>query len=378
MKTNKYLIAVSNAFHTLQCHDFIVSTVALSPDVREHVENEISSGKLFGAVVVGTNGTGHIKVYADRGFMNEFFMSEKLDRRAYHEPSNPKCSVCKVLHRETVGMDKIEARMYPGCSSDEGFLKKGERLQEIIEQDRRTLKKLGITYDQVADRLEYVTKRAKHAVWLWSQDNPTSDYFKYVKKGVVVEGLRISWVSYMGYQDCPYERCEGREALSDTDFTITNVKTGKSIFCSELHPHLIRKHHFFEGHTDYRLDPEIAVEVLGIKPGMEYPIKLGTQYTWNMSSSSRGGCESIEELKKEAMERSFDKEYVEVMTGGTTLDFGKDIEAYLKEDKIVIFASNSVQKIVEKGINGVPFKERITGPSKSMYEKRSFQYVMEC
>jgi hypothetical protein len=375
MKTNKYLKFVVNALGTIEDHDFMVSKIALSPDVREHVKNEADNNHLFGASIVETNGIGHIKVYSNKGHMNELFMDEKFDPKTYHEPSNPQCSICKILHRDVIGMDQLEARMYPKKYSDEGFLKTGEKLQDIIDKDEKTLKDLGITYNQIADRLTYVTKRAKHIAWLWAQDNTESDYFKHVDKGIIVDNLKIKWVSYCGYQECPYD-CEGQESLSDTDFTITDVKTSTSIFCSELHPHLIRKHHFFEGHTKYRLDPKTAIEVLGIQPGIQYPIKLGTQYFWNLSSSSSGGEESIEDFKKEVKKNSYHKEYVEVM-GGTTLDLGKDIEAYLKDDQLVIFAEKNVDKTLNQEINGVLFKERIRGISRSLYKKISSKYVMK-
>jgi hypothetical protein len=44
--------------------------------------------------------------------------------------------------------------------------------------------------------------------------------------------------------------------------------------------HLIRDHHYFEGNTEYRLDPNLAIEVLEIKPGIDYRLKVIGDQAW--------------------------------------------------------------------------------------------------
>jgi hypothetical protein len=78
---------------------------------------------------------------------------------------------------------------------------------------------------------------------------------------------------YFGWQDCPFGCADelrlmgslpsGEPSISSSlDYHIslitpenwpyTDVKTGEDLFFSELHPHLIKDHHFFEGNTKYR------------------------------------------------------------------------------------------------------------------------------
>lgn len=248
---NKFINTVANAFSTLEHHDFFVQKVALSNDILEQVQNFTQGNSLFGAEIISTNGKGHVKVFTkDSQFMNELFIDEPFDPQIWHDPSNPKCSVCKIKYKEFIGMDKIEVRCYPGCSSIEGFLRRDEKLQDVINQDEETLKRLNVTYERIADRLQEIQEKA---IKQWN------DF-----KDVNVEDLKVKCTGYLGYQDCPWG-CKGRDALSDHDFTIINPAVNQAIFCSQLHPHLIRKHKFFEGHTKYRVDPEIAIRILNIR-----------------------------------------------------------------------------------------------------------------
>jgi hypothetical protein len=232
----------------------MINSVALSPDVTENIQKWIDvypdGGQyVFGAKLKPTDGKGHIQVFTtDSQFMNEFNMDEVFDTLTYHEPSNPKCSVCKVRFKEFIGMDKIEARLYPGCSSTEGFLRRDEKLQDVINEDEMVLKSLNVTFDQIADRLKVIQEKAIKAIQTSTLDKP-----------VIVEGLKVKLECYLGYQGCPWG-CENEQ--SSVDFIITDPNTNQSFFCSQLHPHLIKKHKFFEGHTEYRLNPKVVIEVL--------------------------------------------------------------------------------------------------------------------
>ena len=51
--------------------------------------------------------------------------------------------------------EPFENRFKPGRMSDAGFMGEDESLDEIIADDHATLRRLGITYDLIADRIEY-------------------------------------------------------------------------------------------------------------------------------------------------------------------------------------------------------------------------------
>lgn len=188
-----------------------------------------------------------------------------------------------------------------GGISRAGFLAPWERLKKVHDRDEATLYRLGISFDQVADRLEQVSQMAMHNAHRMEQGAKAKgedlDYWDIIKNGIPVDGsLSLTFVAYMGYQTCPFQTvmkvrngdkkdvtCD----MSDKDFTVSRGK--ESIFFSELHIHLIRDHHFFEGATRYRLDPEQAVRVLGIEPGKDYAPVYSTATRWRMVSGQWGG-----------------------------------------------------------------------------------------
>jgi len=207
-------------------------------------------------------------------------------------------------------MKDITSILRPNNSSREGFLNDIESLQEVIDNDNATLAKLKITHEQIADALETIVGMARRATTIKIRSEE-KNIWRVIKKGFKIYfgnhtlPLNVSYVSYAGWQYCPLcnidfnvtygldftEVDDDRFIRSDSDFTIT--RNSESLFFSELHVHLIRKHHFFEGHTKYRLEPERAIKILGIEPNKSYVPKYETEMVWQ----SQGGfsCSSYTE-----------------------------------------------------------------------------------
>ena len=173
-----------------------------------------------------------------------------------------------------ITLEELEEKLKPGRSSVHGFLAEDERLWDIIEQDKKTLEKAGVTYEQIAEKLFYLINQRE------KQEEIVDDKFK------------VEEDSTRGMQGCPWgilddwaEDNFGKEPTkhkrgwmgkkykssveANTAFTITNIKTGESISVPYLSPHLIGDHHFFEGHTEYRMEPEKLVRVLELLPKKE-------------------------------------------------------------------------------------------------------------
>ena len=141
-----------------------------------------------------------------------------------------------------------ESLLKPGKSSQEGFLGEDEKLAEVIASDEATLKKMGIDFEQIANRIEYFIKAVPY---------PTRT------PKIVDECYEVVGTVWRGMQECPWG---DKGEYSSMDFEIKNVKTGESIFFPGLIVNLIRKHLFFEGKKSaYRVDPKKVVEVLGIQ-----------------------------------------------------------------------------------------------------------------
>ena len=282
-----------------------------------------------------------------------------------------------VSFSETIDISGIIKSLYPGHSSESGFLQVGEKLEDVVAQDKNTLLRLGISYEQVADCLEYVTKRARHLCWIFSEENPDAEIWDRIAEGFVVGNLSISWIFYMGCQECPFgceEETRKDITLAALDYQITNLDTKETIFCSELLPHLIRKHHFFEGHTKYRIDPVKAIRVLGIEKGVEYPVLYNTRYRWQARATNWIKNNSLDDMKKDFCQES---DRAKIVTDGEILNFGKGIKAYLLGDKLVVFTDRGVEKDLEIRVKELPVSIYACGGAWELYEKISIEYVKE-
>lgn len=169
-----------------------------------------------------------------------------------------------------VGDFEKETDEHDGFSdySSAGFIGMDENLVEIIEQDSKVVEGHNLTHKQIAEALEKAIKTK-------TLPNPK---FKIETKLIT-----------MGIQDCPWE-CKGEYMGGSSVILIYNPKKvnakqlekdmilfvkreyrgvmlNKNIaVVTELHPHLIVSHYFFEGKKSfYRADPEILIDALGLK-----------------------------------------------------------------------------------------------------------------
>jgi hypothetical protein len=200
---------------------------------------------------------------------------------------------------------RIEERMRPGGKrgmrpsgvfSVSGFLAPGESLIARIEEDERTLHELGITPEQVADRLESLVGQASRMLNLAKRGELELDRKRMHKLSqpnpelLVAGHFLLTVTCYMGYQECPFEDEEGRLCRSalfgETDFCLRNTHSGAVLDFPGLIIHLIRAHHFFEGTIPYRVDPRTAVTVLELQPGVDYRPRYRRESVWHLNEGT--------------------------------------------------------------------------------------------
>lgn len=179
----------------------------------------------------------------------------------------------------------IEERMRAGGVSHSGFLEANERLVDVISKDSATLKKLGVTHQQVADRIESIFGRALRRRSLEFR------YRNYLRKpdigpAIIDNKFEVVIQGYLGIQVCPFKEPLKTCGTSNHDVEIYNADLDEDIEFPGLIIHLIREHHFFEGDTYYRLEPEKAVRVLEIKPRVDYSPIWETETIWHGTSST--------------------------------------------------------------------------------------------
>lgn len=140
-----------------------------------------------------------------------------------------------------------------GGWSSSGYAGVGEDLNLLYTEDRADLEWAGVTPQQIAHKLRELMRCSFNT-----------------DQEVIVDNLKVvrtAVCSKVG-QECP-SGCtrvslEGRPSTG-TDYEITDTVTGRTIAVSELLPHLIENHHFFEGKgTSFRLYPLEAISVLGL------------------------------------------------------------------------------------------------------------------
>ncbi len=147
--------------------------------------------------------------------------------------------------KQSPELAKAEQQMQPGKISASGFLAPDTRpLRAIIEEDAMTLGKLGISTDEIAEKLNALTEKAR------------------ARLGAALEEgtLEIRMIEARGKVPCPYPHPgmfqKGTVYLED-------IGTGMKLQWSMLTIHLIAHHGFFGGKgNSYRLEPAVLKQIL--------------------------------------------------------------------------------------------------------------------
>lgn len=154
--------------------------------------------------------------------------------------------ICKVFELGNTSLSENDPLLQ---NVRDGNLNKDQLNQKKI--DDATLEKLGVSAQEISVCLDALINKtdAEHKVNM------------YKKTLIIDERFSICWSRYMGFQHCGL--CEPVEDFGGYGKgTITNIKTDKSIPISTLMQHTISVHGYFSRDPAYRIDPELACEVL--------------------------------------------------------------------------------------------------------------------
>lgn len=124
-----------------------------------------------------------------------------------------------------------------------GFMGSDTRsISEVIDADSAELTRLGFTKEQLAGRMQQITKLAIPGLGTWVRVDDTKEVSVQEAKGSLV---------------CPWPH-PGRYAKRIT--TIRDVQSSESIQWSDLNIHLIGQHGFFGGRGSmFRIEPGALV-----------------------------------------------------------------------------------------------------------------------
>lgn len=178
--------------------------------------------------------------------------------------------------------DALVHRLLPGGASTTGFLAPGERLEEVLANDRQTLISLGLTCEQIADQLDRLLGQTERRRMLASRGRAVA---------AAPGWLDITAKHTLGFQECPFadhERCGGKQPWASADYLLRNTETGLAIEIPGLLPHLVRAHGFFEGSVPYRTDPKVLAQVLGLDPSFDKKPRWCTERVWTPFAWKQG------------------------------------------------------------------------------------------
>ncbi len=153
--------------------------------------------------------------------------------------------------KQTPQMKKIEANMQPGVITLSGFLGGDDRdLASIIEADNAVVMRQGLTHEQIAARMEELSKEGLKGL---------GEFIK------IESGFEVKVDSVRGKLPCPF----GHPGIfAKVNTTVRNIKLDREITYTLLNSHLIGEHGFYEGKdSPFRLEPRDLIEILEIESG---------------------------------------------------------------------------------------------------------------
>ncbi|NIP22544.1 MAG: hypothetical protein GWN67_01555 [Phycisphaerae bacterium] len=141
---------------------------------------------------------------------------------------------------------KLEGLLRSSRLAAGGFMGHDTRIVwEVIDADAAELSRLGLTKEQVAERMREITQVAICGLGSWV---PVGDDLQ----GKVDEAK--------GWLVCPWPH-KGKLAKRIT--VVKVIETGESIRWSDLNIHLIGEHGFFEGKgSDFRIEPRELARII--------------------------------------------------------------------------------------------------------------------
>ena len=183
-------------------------------------------------------------------------------------------------------LPQLISSMLPGGLSDAGFIQYEAEYKKILLHDQQLLEQMGLTYEQVAQDLNHLLKKeragavpavitpdgivrfpsiaqATKFIYQYGNDTTLQDIaeeqgFSDPLVSILDDVILIHQDSWGGSQLCPFCHVCGEpdDPSAGQEFALKNLATGEKMYVSDLIPHLIEAHHFFEGRTPYRFDPD--------------------------------------------------------------------------------------------------------------------------
>lgn len=164
-------------------------------------------------------------------------------------------SIAKLTQMTGVPIAQIEQSARPGASSSIGFLNAHESFLGVLRADNRFVRSQGYTHRELAEPLFYAMNLIHH---FGARNIPSFIYGN--------RRYAVKMTAWRGIQPSIFRDKLG----ASTDYAVVDLETGEAISFSALVPHYIWRYGFYEGHTNYRVDPAQIIRVF--HPRADHPI----------------------------------------------------------------------------------------------------------
>jgi hypothetical protein len=145
-----------------------------------------------------------------------------------------------------VPISEIEHSARPRSGSMAGFIGKNEQFLDVLKADNTFVISRGFTHQQLAEPLFY----AMNLVNL----TEGGEDFEFRYRGTL---YRVNYAGSRGIQETIFND----DAEASRDYTVVNTENGALVNFSAMVPEYIWRYGFYEGNTEYRVDPARIVDV---------------------------------------------------------------------------------------------------------------------
>jgi hypothetical protein len=181
-------------------------------------------------------------------------------------------------------VEAITAAGRPGAASSEGFMAADEDIMSVLKGDNRLVRQLGLTHPQMARPLfhiwnlvlkEYELKRIgrdwddiRHVEYngrkiRFGQVHPTRGFQESIFDDEIMGAWQINFHREPSDSEKLFLRRK-HDRLSDEQMA-EMIRKLSHILTGEMEPYYVMRYGFYEGHTDYRVDPIAIAFIFKLK-----------------------------------------------------------------------------------------------------------------
>ena len=172
----------------------------------------------------------------------------------------------------------------PGNSSGAGFLADDEDILSVLQGDNRLVRRLGLTHPEMArplfhiwnlilkeyelkrfgrtwDNMQYVLYNGRKI--RFGEMHPTRGFQESIFNDEIVGAFEINFFRELDESENAFLRAKyptlSQAKMAEFIKRLSHIHTG------EMEPYYVMRYGFYEGHTDYRMDPVAVAFIFGLR-----------------------------------------------------------------------------------------------------------------